>query len=98
MDADGLAAILSPLEEILSKHLETTGRLVAHCEYLTKRVEELEADQRVAGTRLELVNMQTGIRDSALGERIDQLDERLTTVHKAALRALNLTPGGAPAA
>lgn len=98
MDADAIATIWPELDRTLTKHLEVTNRLLEQVTYLTDRNEKLERELELLGDRIGLVHAQTIVRDNALGEQVEQLDERLTTVHKAALRALNLKTGGSPAA
>jgi hypothetical protein len=98
VDVDPLAAILEPLGGTLDKMIETIGKLLEHVTYLDGRVNEL--GRQVDELRRETLETEAGskVRDAALTEQLDGLDDRLTSVHRAALRALNLSTGGAPAA
>jgi chorismate-pyruvate lyase len=98
VEAEELAACFAELAGTIEKHLETTRRLLAQCEYLTESNATMQTELELLGDRIGVVHAQTIVRDNAITEQMDALDGRLTTVHKAALRALNLTHGGAPAA
>lgn len=98
MDGNAIAAVWPELNELLDKHMAITDRLLEHCTHLTEHAATMRTELELLGDRIGVVHAQTIMRDNAITEQLDALDERLTSVHRAALRTLNLTPGGEPAA
>lgn len=93
MEGSELTSTLELSSNIVAKAVDAVASLLEHVTHLDERVRELAEDVAELGVKLTASHELACTRDRELERHIAAVDERLTTVHRQALRALNLTTG-----
>jgi hypothetical protein len=94
VSADPLGHIASLLESSLPRMIRLLEAATDRIEELERREAELTEDVASLGTTAALEARLRLSADKLITEQVAELDQRLTSVHKQALRSLNLVPQG----